>query len=192
MRVERDPREIRCLGMESTFETIHYFYDAEDWCVTDNNMLIGIRRVPQDIPAKVGTTSISRIVTEDDESGVLMKRKPLKSAGEQKTVRNSEFCIHNIWEGWTMSAAGKISLHKIPMGVNGLIVNRLGPVARYGAKAMIVGFANIMNLFYIGHEELIFNPEKEDANQEELSLRFVNKRRDRLSSKKSPLNYSSL
>lgn len=192
MRVERDPREIRCLGMESTFETIHYFYDAEDWCITDNNMLIGIRRVPQDIQAKVGTTSVSRIVTEDDEAGTLMKRKFGKTTTETKSTDSSDFCIHNIWEGWTMSAAGKISLHKIPIGVNGLIVNRLGPVTRYGAKAMIVGFANIMNMFYVGHEELIFNPEKEDANQEELSLRFVNKRRDRLSNKKSPLNYSSL
>ncbi|GAV54434.1 hypothetical protein ZYGR_0AL01660 [Zygosaccharomyces rouxii] len=193
LRVERDPREIRCLGMESAFETVYYFYDAEDWCVTNNNMLIGIRRVPQNIKVKTGTTSIdTRKTIADDDSSGLIRRKCGKSEREHKATDPSDFRIHNIWEGWTMSANGKISLQKIPIGVNGLIVNRLGPLTRYGAKAVIVGFANIMNMFYVGHEELIFNPEKEDANKEELSLRFVNKRRDRLSNKKFPLNYSSL
>ncbi|CAR30864.1 ZYRO0E04224p [Zygosaccharomyces rouxii] len=193
LRVERDPREIRCLGMESAFETVHYFYDAEDWCVTNNNMLIGIRRVPQNIKVKTGTTSVdTRTGTADNESSGLIRRKYDKSERESKVNDSSDFRIHNIWEGWTMTASGKISLQKIPIGVNGLLVNRLGPLTRYGAKAVIVGFSNIMNMFYVGHEELIFNPEKEDANKEELSLRFVNKRRDRLSNKKLPLNYSSL
>lgn len=193
LRVERDPREIRCLGMESAFETVFYFYNAEDWCVTNNNMLIGIRRVPQNLEAKTGTTSVdTRTGASDNESSGLVRRKFGKSDKEPRTTDSSDFRIHNIWEGWTMSANGKISLQKIPIGVNGLIVNRLGPLTRYGAKAVIVGFANIMNMFYVGHEELIFNPEKEDANKEELSLRFVNKRRDRLSNKKFPLNYSSL
>lgn len=193
LRVERDPREIRCLGIESAFEMVYYFYDAEDWCVTDNNMLIGIRRIPQNIQTRIGATSTNRRAsTEDNESNGLFRRKNGRSENELGAIDSSNFSIHNIWEGWTMSANGKISLHKIPVGVNGLIVNRLGPVTRYGAKAVIVGFANIMNMFYIGHEELIFNSEKEDANKEELSLRFVNKRRDRFSNKKFPLNYSSL
>lgn len=188
LRVERDPREIRCLGMESAVETVHYFYNVENWCVTDNNMLMGIRRVPQSIMTKVGSSSVSRNDTEDEFSS-LQKRKSkiIEARAEYSSPR-----IHNIWEGWTMSANGTVILHKIPVGVNGLIVNRLGPLVRFGAKAMIVGFANIMDLFYIGHEDSIFTTEKDDSNREESSLKFVNKRRDRFSSKKFPLNYSTI
>lgn len=188
LRVERDPREIRCLGMESAVETVHYCYNVENWCVTDNNMLMGIRRVPQSIMTKVGSSSVSRNDTEDEYTS-LQKRK---SKATEPRTENSSFRIHNIWEGWTMSANGTVILHKIPVGVNGLIVNRLGPLVRFGAKAMIVGFANIMDLFYIGHEDSIFTTEKDDSNREESSLKFVNKRRDRFSSKKIPLNYSTI
>lgn len=189
LRVERDLREIRCLGMESAIDTVHYIYDVEDWCVTDNNLLIGIRKIPQQIGStKIGSSSIS-VNPNNEEAGSIMSRRK-----ENKPVRDesSAYLVHNIWEGWTMSATGKFSLHKIPVGVNGLVSDRLGPLAKFGAKAVIVGFANVMDMFYIGHEDLIFSTETGDASKEETGLRFVNKRRDRFSHRKLPINYNSL
>ncbi|QLG71367.1 hypothetical protein HG535_0B04090 [Zygotorulaspora mrakii] len=188
LRVERDAREIRCLGMESAVETIHYFYNVENWCVTESNMLIGIRRVPENIVNKIGTTSIS--INASDEPVSLQNRKHKNSDGSSM-VNSASFKIHNIWEGWTMSANGTVKLHKIPVGVNGLIVNKLGPLVSFGAKAMVVGFANIMSLFYLGHEDLLFTTENDGANSEESSLKFVNKRRDRFSHRKVPINYTN-
>lgn len=192
LRVERDVREIRCLGMESAIDTVQYVYDVEDWCVTDNNMLIGMRKVPQNIGTeKVGSSSFSVGSPNDAYGSSISKRKKKNIAGLEYDD-DSLSLIHNIWEGWTMTATGKFSLHKIPVGVNGLLVDRLGPLAKFGAKAVIVGFANIMNMFYVGHEELIFSTETDDANKEETGLRFVNKRRDRFSHRKQPLDYNSL
>lgn len=189
LRVERDLREIRCLGMESAVETVHYLYDAEDWCVTDSNMLIGMRKVPQVLESsKTGSSSMTRTLS-DDEVG-LQQRK--KSKYEGSDLNSESHLIHNIWEGWSMSANGKILFHKIPVGVTGLVTDRLGPLTQFGAKAIVVGLANIMDMFYVGSEDLIFSTETGDGSKEETSLRFVNNRRDRLSHKRIPLNYGNL
>lgn len=187
LRVERDPREIRCLGMESAVETIHYFYNAENWCVTDNNMLVGIRKVPENIVDRIGSSSMS--TNSSDESMSLLNRR--NRVTDPCPVDSNSFKIHNIWEGFTMTASGTVMLHKIPVGVNGLIVNKIGPLVRFGSKAMIVAFANIMNMFYVGHEDMLFTTENDGANHEESSLKFVNKRRDRFSHRKVPINYET-
>lgn len=190
LRVERDLREIRCLGMESAVETVHYIYDVENWCVTDSNILIGLRKVPQVLePSTGGSSSMARSLVNDDEDGILLRKK---TAQKSDDVQFPSHLIHNIWEGWTMSAMGKISSHKIPVGVNGLVTDRLGPLSKFGAKAVVVGFANIMDMFYVGHESLIFSTDTNDGSKEETGLRFVNNRRDRYSHRKLPLNYTNL
>lgn len=192
LRVERDLREIRCLGMESAIDTVHYIYDVEDWCVTDNNMLMGMRKVPQNVDSsKFGSSSISVNPSNEMGGSIMSNRKDNKLENYLKSD-SSAYQVHSIWEGWTMSASGKFSLHKIPVGVNGLASDNLGPLTKFGAKAVIVGFANIMKMFYMGHEDLIFSTEANDATKEETGLRFVNKRRNRLSHKKLPLDYNSL
>ncbi|QLQ82541.1 hypothetical protein HG537_0H03030 [Torulaspora globosa] len=189
LRVERDLREIRCLGMESAVETVHYLYDIEDWCVTDSNMLIGIRKVPQMLESsKTGSSSMTRSLVQDGVA--LQQRKNNKQ--EYNDIHSESHLIHNIWEGWTMSAGGKILFHKIPVGVTGLVTDRLGPLTKFGAKAVVVGFGNIMDMLYVGSEDLIFSTETSDSNKEETSLRFVNNRRDRFAHKRMPLNYGNL
>lgn len=44
LRVERDPRETRCLGFEATTEHQHWITSVEAWDATDLNRIIGIRR----------------------------------------------------------------------------------------------------------------------------------------------------
>lgn len=44
LRVERDPRETRCLGFEATTEQQHWISSVEAWDATDLNRLMGIRR----------------------------------------------------------------------------------------------------------------------------------------------------
>lgn len=189
LRVERDLREIRCLGMESTVETVHYLYDIEDWCATDSNMLIGIRKVPQMLESSdTGSSSMTRSLMQDGVA--LQQRKNNKQ--EYSDDHSGSHLIHNIWEGWTMSASGKILFHKIPVGVTGLVTDRLGPLTKFGAKAVVVGFANIMDMLYMGSEDLIFSTETSGSNGEETSLRFVNNRRDRFANKRMPLNYGNL
>ncbi|QLL32133.1 hypothetical protein HG536_0C03010 [Torulaspora globosa] len=189
LRVERDLREIRCLGMESAVETVHYLYDIEDWCVTDSNMLIGIRKVPQMLESsKAGSSSMTRSLVHD---GVALQQRK-NSKQEFSDIHSGSHLIHNIWEGWTMSAGGKILFHKIPVGVTGLVTDRLGPLSKFGVKAVVVGFGNIMDMLYVGSEDLIFSTETSDSNKEETSLRFVNNRRDRFSHKRMPLNYGNL
>lgn len=44
IRVERDPRETRCLGFEATTERQHWIDRVEGWDTTDMNMIMGVRR----------------------------------------------------------------------------------------------------------------------------------------------------
>ncbi|KAG7195670.1 uncharacterized protein KQ657_003440 [Scheffersomyces spartinae] len=44
LRVERDPREIRCLGFNAAVEHQFWFNNVEAWESTDVNMIIGLRR----------------------------------------------------------------------------------------------------------------------------------------------------
>lgn len=47
IRVERDPRETRCLGFEATTERQHWIDRVEGWDTTDMNMIMGVRRKEQ-------------------------------------------------------------------------------------------------------------------------------------------------
>lgn len=44
IRVERDPRETRCLGFEATTERQHWIDRVEGWETTDMNMIMGVRK----------------------------------------------------------------------------------------------------------------------------------------------------
>lgn len=194
LRVERDPREIRCLGLEAVVERTHYLPNIENWNVSDNNMAIGIRRKPESVDSAsstLGSSSMSRSSSEagTSASSTLQKRSRAK---DLTPLRSTSFKIHNIWEGWTMTVGGKVSFYEIPVGVNGLLVSRIGPLEKFGAKSIVVGFGNIMKMFYLGHEEFILTDEGPGTNEENSGLKFVNRRRDRLTHKKISTNYNKL
>lgn len=189
LRVERDPREIRCLGFEAVVEKKYYLPNVDGWNFTENNMIIGIRRKDDRIESKAGSSSMMR--SSSEESGAtLSKLQSRVKSKRMNTSRSVDYNIHNIWEGWTMTTDGRISFHKIPTGVNGLLVNKIGPLEKFGAKSIVVTFGNIMKMFYLGHEELILSPDDVSSNEVDTGLKFINRRRDRLTNKKISTNYN--
>ncbi|CEP61746.1 uncharacterized protein LALA0_S03e10000g [Lachancea lanzarotensis] len=188
LRVERDPREIRCLGLESVVEKKYWLPDIDKWDSTDNNVIIGIKKKEKDFATISGSKSMMRSASEGIKAGELRLRGRLESRS-MKPSKSVEYNIHDIWEGWTMTANGLVTYYKIPAGINGLLTNRIGSFEKFGAKAMVAAFGNVMKLFYLGHEELIMAPDGISPNEEESGLKFVNKRRQRLSDKKVSINY---
>ncbi|SCU97997.1 LAFA_0G14752g1_1 [Lachancea sp. 'fantastica'] len=188
LRVERDPREIRCLGLESVVEKKYWLADVDKWDSTDNNVIIGLRKREKSFATASGSKSMMRSASEDTKAGELRLRGRLESRS-MKPSKSVEYNIHDIWEGWTMTAQGQVTYYKIPAGVNGLLTNRIGSFEKFGAKAVVAAFGNVMKLFYLGHEEFIMAPDGNSANEEESGLKFVNRRRQRLSEKKVSINY---
>ncbi|AMD22147.1 HGL193Cp [Eremothecium sinecaudum] len=194
LRVDRDPREVRCLGLESVTEKKHYLPNVENWNVTENNMIIGINRKSESINdlKSGGSTSMCRRPLEPHANNLQNR----KAGSKNKEVHRHEmvYNIHNIWEGWTMNVNGNVEFHEIPIGLNGLMVNKIVNMEKFGAKSIVVAFGNIMKLFYLGKEELILTADCAGSNGENTGLRFINKRRDRLNNKKAYVStiYSNL
>ncbi|SCU98945.1 LADA_0H16358g1_1 [Lachancea dasiensis] len=190
LRVERDPREIRCLGLDSVIERKHILEDVDKWDATDNNMIIGLKRKQKKRPDSVISKTMVRSASEDMKLGDNRLRNRIESR-IMKPSKSLEYNIHDIWEGWTMTVNGTVTYYQIPVGESGLLTNRIGPVEKFGAKSLVVGFGNVMKVFYLGHEELILAPDGA-SNEEESGLKFVNKRRQRLNEKKVSINYGQI
>ncbi|CUS21016.1 LAQU0S02e03818g1_1 [Lachancea quebecensis] len=191
LRVERDPREIRCLGLESVVEKKHYMEEADCWNVTDNNLIIGLKRQNKQNKSENGSHVMTRSVSEGVRAGDCKLRNRVESRS-MKHSTSLEYNIHEIWEGWTMTVNGNIQYYKIPAGVNGLLTNRIGPVEKFGAKAIVAAFGNVMKVFYLGREELILASDGTNTNEDDTGLNFVNKRRKRLNERKTSNIYSQL
>lgn len=167
LRVERDPREIRCVGFNSVTEHQHELSNIEGWSTTDKNQIVGIRRKTEEEVKKSsdGTTVPT-----------LRKRRnqTYQRHNEDPTPR-----LHDLWEGWAMSADGKVDYYEIPDAGNsgGLLVNSIGQINRFGHKSIVVAFGNIMQVLYLGNNDLIHNDDDKGANNEISGLTFVNKRR---------------
>ncbi|KAH3680472.1 hypothetical protein WICMUC_000312 [Wickerhamomyces mucosus] len=154
LRVERDAREIRCVGLNSVVENIYEKDDIEGWSITDNNQIIGISKNHEE------EFSLSTPVS----SAILRNRF-------DKSIKKPE-SHHNFWKGWTMNSDGHIDNYLIPETINSkeLLINSISVITKFGHKSIVVAFGNIMKLLYLGNDELIFN----DVVH---SLGFANKRR---------------
>lgn len=209
IRVERDPRETRCLGFDATTERQHWIEGVEGWDVTEINMLMGVRRkIPlyeeqdeEDEPEQDGPASTGSTLRRRRTNG----RKQLHTP---KPTNGAFPLISSTWEGFAMSAIGQISYYDIPdnaehvhpdktgrgyglgggTGLGGgggivtgkdivfkryfggygnggigleldavtrrrLLIQSIGPVAKYGAKSIAVAFGNILKVLYFGKEE---------------------------------------
>lgn len=125
IRVERDPRETRCLGFEATTERQHWIGRVEGWDTTDMNMIMGVRRreTPQTIPTNnlnsPLSTSISWIKNQTQglqaNSGSQSRRRHTHTSSSKVSQKDSDFpLISSTWEGWAMSATGQVSFYDIP------------------------------------------------------------------------------
>lgn len=212
LRVERDARETRCLGFASVTEHQHCLSDVEGWCLTDLNMLMGVRKKTLDFDL-LDSPNIKDISPKTDSSGLKVSEnlgmKLRKGAGKVATtvpVENSarntndtkSLKLSDIWQGWTMSADGNIKYYEIPDGLDsGLLIKKLGPVCKFGHKSIVVSFGNIMKVLYLGNDNLIEEGETNDENaslsstfQSTSTLSFINRRR-KLRIKKYDLTHST-
>lgn len=167
LRVERDPREIRCVGFDSVTEHVHELSNTEGWSTTDKNQIVGIRRKTED--------EVKQSLDEARMSTLRRRRSPYHQSHSDENVPR----LHNLWEGWAMSADGNIEYYDIPDVGNsgGLLVNSIGQINRFGHKSIVVAFGNIMQVLYLGNDDLIYNDEDKGTNNEISGLSFINKRR---------------
>ncbi|ODV88008.1 hypothetical protein CANARDRAFT_186843, partial [[Candida] arabinofermentans NRRL YB-2248] len=181
LRVERDPRETRCLGFASVSEHQHWLSNVEGWCATDLNMLMGVRRKEkEDISNASDKASYS-------SSFNLLQKLNVSEMKNRRTKQSNNFQkypkLSDIWEGWTMSATGHVRYYDIPDGDDsGLLIKKLGPVRKFGHKSIIVSFGNIMKILYLGNDKLIEEGDHDTeglspASQTSTSLSFINRRR---------------
>lgn len=122
IRVERDPRETRCLGFEATTERQHWINNVEGWDSTDMNMILGVRRrenEEQDVPTTIienNNTLSSSISWMQKKGGSLISRSsrnPVSSTAP--LIPQAKFpLISTTWEGWAMSANGHLTFYDIP------------------------------------------------------------------------------
>ncbi|ODV97358.1 hypothetical protein PACTADRAFT_49088 [Pachysolen tannophilus NRRL Y-2460] len=191
LRVERDPRETRCLGFERVTEHQHWLDNVEGWCLTDANMVMGIRRKEgvemkdRDIihssssySTSVRSSLISNLKLKRNSGGNGVESQKLgqKQNGDSGSSLNSD----KIWEGFTLDASGKVLYNQIPNGSdNGLFIKSIGPVAKFGHKSIVVTFGNVMKIFYNGNSNLFdvdgIGSDTSDSNINRLG--FINRRK---------------
>ncbi|KAK9470199.1 sterol-sensing domain of SREBP cleavage-activation-domain-containing protein [Dipodascopsis tothii] len=180
LRVERDPREKRCVGFEAVIEKQHWLDDAGGWEVTDINMVMGLRRKDD---AVVGRAS-------PPPDGLRQRRGRPDPAPEPAP--------DDRWEGWTMAMDGAVSTFRLRSSEDAkdskrktraadglsafaapaarharLLVSSLGPVAKLGHRSIAVGFGNAVEILYFESEEVI----RSDEAEEDVSLAFASRRR---------------
>lgn len=123
IRVERDPRETRCLGFEATTERQHWIGRVEGWDTTGMNMIMGVRRKERKVLFSQQSKSLSISWLKPKFSGVLRsrnlgQRSELLGYGDEDECEDDEDSnfplIDAIWEGFAMSATGKVSYYDIP------------------------------------------------------------------------------
>lgn len=169
LRVERDPRETRCLGFDSVTEHQHWLEGVEGWCVSDLNMINGIRK-------KETSSEMKSLDSSSSYSSGLHNRNSSSSRNRKSKERNEQYRIENIWEGFSLTAAGKVTYHEIPNSSSeGLLIKALGPVAKFGHKSIVVSFGNVLKVLYTGNNNL-FDAEV-DTDSGINTLGFINRRK---------------
>lgn len=186
LRVERDPREIRCVGFSEVVEEQNWFENISKWEVTDVNMIIGVKR---EIPADTEfcdeqSANTSSIKTQNDTSKLTSlkqrhKKEPVFLSNDNANDKSNN---SNGWEGFIITLNdGNLINYQIPNLSPNLISNRINCIEKYGFKSVAITFGNLIKILYLGNDKLIeenlyFNDlnKNKPINNE---LMFINKRR---------------
>ncbi|RPA95328.1 hypothetical protein L873DRAFT_1829877 [Choiromyces venosus 120613-1] len=160
LRAERDRRERKCSGFESTVESTHWLENVEAWEPTNLNLVAGIRR--------------REAIQEDLSSDDYEQQQPLLSSYQASSLRRRKKMgkKHSAedddeWEAWTMHADGVVASYPLNDSTaeesdESLLVSRAGPVCRVGQRSVAVGFGNTVKLLAVGNERY----EGEDDNND--------------------------
>lgn len=173
LRVERDPREIRCIGFNAVIEHQYWYKDVELWELTDVNMIIGFRKKSikdDDSIENVSDTSATGRSTLENGLVSLRSRKDHKRKLFSKSydslvksnVINGTNSLNDIWEAFVITAFdGSLIDYKIPDGDmvknKGLVANSINSIVKYGFKSVAVTFGNLVKILYLGNDKLIEN-----------------------------------
>ncbi|CAK9438961.1 uncharacterized protein LODBEIA_P31850 [Lodderomyces beijingensis] len=169
LRVERDPREIRCLGFNSVSESQYWYENIKCWQASDVNTIIGLEKLPPPMSSPNTTTTTTTRTTDClDNYGRLTSLRQRKK--KSPAVKKDKY------EGFIISLVdGKKETY--PINIESPICSS----AKYGFKSILINFGDSMKIFYQGtnkliENELYYNPATNGAN----SLLFISKRRNRL------------
>ncbi|KAK9478535.1 sterol-sensing domain of SREBP cleavage-activation-domain-containing protein [Lipomyces japonicus] len=106
LRVERDPREKRCVGFEGVVDKQHWLEDVSGWEVTDINVVMGIRR-----KSVIGIDVADGLV---DERISGLRHRVHGSGGMRDTVGGGAYGkVEDQWEGWIMSMNGTVGTYEL-------------------------------------------------------------------------------
>lgn len=190
LRVERDPREIRCVGLDSTIEKQYWYEDIDKWEVTDMNVILGIRKITtvdseSDLDGK-SETGFS-LLGKNHSSSLRTRKKHTKTKAKPRTIQQ-------LWQGFVITAQnGKLLEYNIPDDAaadTNYASTRPNFIVKYGFKSVAIAFGSDIKILYLGSDKLIENdlyysgttsinsilkPTAEGAGRNELL--FINKRR---------------
>lgn len=199
LRVERDPREIRCVGFDSVIEKHFWYYNIEMWEVTDMNVIVGIRKndvVPEEVSHPQAGSAFAAL----PESGGLASLRSRNSSNKPSSAKQPS--INDLWQGFVITAQnGKLLEYSIPVESqqeSDFACTRPNCIVKYGYKSVAIAFGRIIKILFLGNEKLIesdlyysgttstlngiLKPSK-DGVASSNELLFINKRRRMLEKK---------
>ncbi|CAN3374741.1 hypothetical protein DIURU_002279 [Diutina rugosa] len=159
LRVERDPREIRCIGFNAVTEHQYWFDDVVGWELTDVNMIIGFRKSKPTSPAtNTSKTSgkasaFERLIHDTSLQSLRHRRQPATSAST--TEADAQGCT---WEGFIITASdGNLINYDIPPDT--ALASTRAPdiccISKYGYKSVIVNVGAGLQILYLGNDKLV-------------------------------------
>lgn len=149
LRVERDPREIRCLGFSAADEKVNWFYNFVGYEVTCVNLIIGIME---------NTSTLPKLTNRMDSSIGLSSLRNRKIKKTNRTRKEFQLMLVSLGSGDT-------DYYKLLDYQN---FNNLWSVYRYGYKSVILNLGNRLEIIYFGNNNLI---EYVDDNSLKFNLR---------------------
>lgn len=203
LRVERDPREIRCVGFDSVIEKHFWFDNMEMWEVTDMNVIVGIRKnevINEEVAYTLGESGFSAL---PEDGGFTSLRNRMSS--HKPSSGRPQPTINDLYQGFVITAQnGKLLEYSIPIEPKeeaDFACTRPNYIVKYGYKSVAIAFGHIIKILFLGGDNLIesdlyysgttstlnavLKPSKDGVSSSN-ELLFINKRR-RMQEKKTKL-----
>ena len=159
LRVERDPREIRCIGFNAANEHQYWYENIAGWELTDVNMIIGLKK-----PETSEIVEVSKSYTKPDFNQ-LIENSGLQSLRNRRTksMWNSDLerAAKEPWKGFIITASdGTLTNYDLPDSspINNranAAMPKINCIEKYGYKSVIVNICNDLEIFYLGNDKLI-------------------------------------
>ncbi|PRT53667.1 hypothetical protein B9G98_01287 [Wickerhamiella sorbophila] len=155
LRVERDPRETRCLGLMSTMEQCHWLENIEVWEASEINSILGIRRRPDsDVSDEAETIELRN----QDYTGSLNMMRSLRNRGESLSPLHSGH-HHCDYEAFALSANGKLTCSEIcfdsqAQGASQLLEDKISAVGKVGTRSVCIGVGNTLKVLGLAQAQI--------------------------------------